>query len=90
LDRFDVLMSKIIFKKLKKIIDMHFSTKSTRNHTVKHAFLITMLLTSSCNGRRKKRKKERLARLLSEQKGQVSRVFSIQVLVFNGLWFSCV
>jgi hypothetical protein len=40
LDRFDVLISKIIFKKWKNIIDMHFNTKSylksTRNHTVKH------------------------------------------------------
>ena len=41
LDRFDVLMSKIIFKKWKNIISMYFSTKSylksTRNHTAKHA-----------------------------------------------------
>ena len=41
LDRFDVLMSKMIFKKWKNIIGMHFGTKSylksTRNHTVKHA-----------------------------------------------------
>jgi hypothetical protein len=40
LDRFDVLMSKIIFKTWKNIIGMHFDTKnylkSTRNHTVKH------------------------------------------------------
>jgi hypothetical protein len=28
LDRFDVLMSKIIFKKIKKIIGMHFGAKS--------------------------------------------------------------
>jgi hypothetical protein len=36
-----VLMSKIIFKKWKNIIDMYFDTKSylksTRNHTAKHA-----------------------------------------------------
>jgi hypothetical protein len=36
-------MSKIIFKKWKNIIDMHFGTKSylksTHNHTVKHARL---------------------------------------------------
>jgi len=41
LDRFDVLMSKIIFKKWTNIIGMHFGTKSylksTRNHTAKHA-----------------------------------------------------
>ena len=40
LDRFNVLMSKIIFKKWKNIIDMHFGMKSylksTRNHTAKH------------------------------------------------------
>ena len=40
LDRFDVLMSKIIFKKWKNIIGMYFDTKSylksTRNHTAKH------------------------------------------------------
>jgi hypothetical protein len=44
LDRFDVLMSKMIFKKLKNIIGMHFGTKSylksTRNHTVKHALYL--------------------------------------------------
>jgi len=38
-NHFDVLMSKIIFKK-KKIIGMYFSTKnylkSNRNHTPKH------------------------------------------------------
>ena len=43
MDCFDVLMSKIIFKKWKNIIDMHFGTKSylksTHNHTVKHARL---------------------------------------------------
>ena len=36
---FDVLMSKMIFKKSKNIIDMHFSTKSylknNRNYTTK-------------------------------------------------------
>jgi hypothetical protein len=41
LDRFDVLMSKIIFKKWKNIIGMHFGMKSylksTRNYTAKHA-----------------------------------------------------
>ena len=41
LDRFDVLMSKIIFKKWKNIISMYFGMKSylknTRNHTAKHA-----------------------------------------------------
>jgi hypothetical protein len=40
LDRFDVLMSKMIFKKRKNIIGMYFDTKSylksTRNHTAKH------------------------------------------------------
>ena len=40
LDRFDVLMSKIIFKKWKNIIGMYFDTKnylkSTHNHTDKH------------------------------------------------------
>jgi hypothetical protein len=40
LNRFDMLISKIIFKKWKNIINMHFSTKnylkSTRNHTAKH------------------------------------------------------
>jgi hypothetical protein len=40
LDRFDVLMSKIIFKKWKSIIDMYFGTKSylksNRYHTAKH------------------------------------------------------
>ena len=39
LNYFDILMSKIIFKKLKNIIDMHFNTKSylksNRNHTAK-------------------------------------------------------
>jgi len=44
LDRFDVLMSKMIFKKWKNIIGMHFGTKSylksTRNHTAKHALNI--------------------------------------------------
>jgi hypothetical protein len=43
LNRFDVLMSKIIFKKWKNIIDIYFGTKSylknTRNHTIiKHAW----------------------------------------------------
>jgi hypothetical protein len=41
LDYFDVLISKIIFKKWKNIIGMYFDTKnylkSTRNHTAKHA-----------------------------------------------------
>jgi len=45
LDRFDVLMSKIIFKKYKNIIGMYFSTKSylksTRNYTIKHAISIS-------------------------------------------------
>jgi len=40
LDRFDVLMSKIILKKIKKIISMYFDTKSylksNRYHTAKH------------------------------------------------------
>ena len=40
LDRFDVLMSKIILKKWKNIIGMYFDMKSylknTRNHTIKH------------------------------------------------------
>jgi hypothetical protein len=41
LNRFDVLMSKIIFKKWKNIIGMYFNMKSylksTRNQTAKHA-----------------------------------------------------
>jgi hypothetical protein len=41
LNRFNVLISKIIFKKWKSIIDIHFSMKNylknTRNHTVKLA-----------------------------------------------------
>jgi hypothetical protein len=41
LDRFDVLMSKIIFKKWKNIIDIYFGTKSylksNHYHTAKHA-----------------------------------------------------
>jgi len=40
LDRFDVLISKMILKKLKNIIGMHFGTKgylkSNRYHTAKH------------------------------------------------------
>jgi len=44
LDRFDVLMSKMIFKKYKNIIGMHFGTKSylksTSNHTAKHALYL--------------------------------------------------
>ena len=40
-NHFDVLMSKIIFKKSKNIIGMHFDTKnylkSNRNHTAKQA-----------------------------------------------------
>ena len=40
LDRFDVLISKIIFKKWKNIIGMYFSTKSylksNHYHTIKH------------------------------------------------------
>jgi hypothetical protein len=40
LDRFDVLMSKMIFKKIKNIISMYFDTKnylkSNHYHTVKH------------------------------------------------------
>ena len=40
---FDMLMSKIIFKKLKNIIDMYFSTKSylksNRNHTAKQILI---------------------------------------------------
>ena len=47
LDRFDVLMSKMIFKKWKNIISMYFGTKSylksTRNHTAKHALKGGML-----------------------------------------------
>jgi len=47
LDRFDVLMSKMIFKKWKNIINMHFNTKSylksTRNHTVKHTLNLIQL-----------------------------------------------
>jgi hypothetical protein len=42
LDRFDVLMLKIIFKKWKNIIGMYFSTKSylksNHYHTAKHPF----------------------------------------------------
>ena len=41
-NHFDVLMSKIIFKKSKNIIGMYFGTKSylksNRNHTAKQAF----------------------------------------------------
>jgi hypothetical protein len=41
LNCFDVLMSKMIFKKLKNIIGMYFGTKSylksNHYHTVKHA-----------------------------------------------------
>jgi hypothetical protein len=45
LDRFDTLISKMIFLKNKtKIISMHFSTKNTlknnRNHTPKHALVV--------------------------------------------------
>jgi hypothetical protein len=44
LDHFDVLMSKMIFKKWKNIIGMHFGTKSylksTCNHTAKHEHII--------------------------------------------------
>jgi len=44
LDRFDVLMSKMIFKKWKNIIDMYFDTKSylksNRYHTVKHTLRV--------------------------------------------------
>ena len=40
MDRFDMLMSKIIFKKWKNIICIYFGTKSylksTHNHTAKH------------------------------------------------------
>ena len=40
-NHFDILMSKIIFKKLKNIIDMYFNMKnylkSNHNHTVKQA-----------------------------------------------------
>ena len=47
LDRFDVLISKMIFKKWKNIIGMHFGTKSylksTRNHTAKHALNLSII-----------------------------------------------
>jgi hypothetical protein len=47
LDRFDVLMSKIIFFKKKNIILMHFHAKNTlkRNcyHTLKHPLLLSAL-----------------------------------------------
>jgi hypothetical protein len=50
LDHFDVLMSKMIFKKWKNIIGMHFSMKSylkrTRNHTAKHVLNIFLNLKS--------------------------------------------
>jgi hypothetical protein len=36
LDRFDALISKIIFKKLKNIILMHFDTKNTLKSNCKH------------------------------------------------------
>ena len=49
LDRFDVLMSKMIFKKWKNIIDMHFGMKSylksTHNHTAKHALFLLRIGT---------------------------------------------
>jgi hypothetical protein len=48
LDRFDVLMSKIIFKKWKNISGMYFGTKnylkSTHNHIVKHALTCIILV----------------------------------------------
>jgi hypothetical protein len=44
LDRFDVLMSKIIFKKWKNIIDIHFNMKSylknNHYHTTKHTMMV--------------------------------------------------
>jgi hypothetical protein len=44
-DCFDVLMSKMIFKKWKNIIGIHFGTKnylkSTRNHTDKDALSLS-------------------------------------------------
>jgi len=50
LDRFDVLMSKMIFKKWKNIIGMHFDTKSylksIHNHTAKHALKLIALISS--------------------------------------------
>jgi hypothetical protein len=43
-NHFDVLMSKMIFKKYKKIIDMHFGTKSyfksNCNHTAKQTLWV--------------------------------------------------
>jgi hypothetical protein len=61
LDRFDVLISKIIFKKWKNIIDMYFGTKSylksTRNHTAKHA--ICSLNRSRHFAHKKKQQRER-------------------------------
>jgi hypothetical protein len=62
LDRFDVMMSKIIFKKWKNIIDMYFGMKnylkSNHYHTVKHALryslatflVITSILRRVCMG----------------------------------------
>jgi hypothetical protein len=53
LDRFDVLMSNMIFKKWKNIIDMYFDIKSylksTRNHTAKHAFKGTRARTNTAS-----------------------------------------
>jgi len=50
LDRFDVLILKIIFKKWKNIIDMYFNMKSylksTRNYTAKQ--VLSHVLTGSC------------------------------------------
>ena len=46
LDRFDVLMSKMIFKNWKNVIDMYFGTKSylksNRYHITKHALKLTL------------------------------------------------
>ena len=48
-NHFDMLMSKIIFKKSKNIIDMHFDTKnylkSNHNHTVKQATRLNVELS---------------------------------------------
>ena len=53
LDRFDVLISKIIFKKWKNIINMYFSMKnylkSNHYHTAKHVLnLLTIIMITIC------------------------------------------
>ena len=51
LNYFDVLMSKIIFKKLKNIINIYFNTKNylktNNNHTVKYVTVVKIRLRQS-------------------------------------------